>query len=260
MRQTTCRAAVMAAAVAATLGGTLAAQAAELATVVSSTPVIVSVMVPRQQCSDGQQLVQQRPSGAGALLGAIAGGVIGHNVGNGFGRAAATGIGAVTGAVVGDQVEAANSPVTEVPVRRCQTVSSYENRTVGYDVVYDYAGSRRTARLAQNPGGPGTQIAVDVNVSPSGGAVRSNRNGAPVPQANARRSAPMDDGAVGQLADSGAQTYYEDRRYAPAPVYYEPAPVYYQPAPAYYSPVVVAAPPVVWIGGSWGHRRHHRGW
>jgi uncharacterized protein YcfJ len=232
-QQATRRAAVVAAAVAATFGGSLAAHAAELATVVSSTPVIVSVLVPRQQCSDGQQLVQQRPSGAGALLGAIAGGVIGHNVGNGFGRAAATGIGAMTGAVVGDQVEAANSPVTEVPVRRCQTVSSYENRTVGYDVVYDYAGQRYSTRMARDPG---RQLAVNVQPAESGGGL----------------PAPLDAGQDGTPVPAYAAP--------PQTVYYAPAPqtVYYAPAP-YYSPYYVM--PAISFGfGYYGgyHRGHWR--
>ena len=151
-----------AAAVAALLGSGLvapAAHAAEYASVVSATPVTASVPVARQACSDEQRLVQQRPSGAGALIGAIAGGVIGNSVGGGFGRAAATGLGVVAGSVIGDQVEANTSPVTELPVRRCRTVSSYENRIVGYDVVYDYAGQRYSTRTARDPG---TQLAVSV--------------------------------------------------------------------------------------------------
>ena len=193
-----------------TLGAPLAAHAAEFATVVLSTPVTVSVSVPRQQCSEGQQLVQQRPSGAGAVIGAIAGGVIGHNLGNGFGRAAATGFGAVAGAVVGDQVEAANGPVTEVPVRRCQTVSSYENRVVGYDVVYEYAGQRYSTRMARDPG---RQLAVNVQPADSGGL-----------------PAPSDYGREGTPVPSNA---------APQTVYYAPLqPVYYAPPPVYVTPVI----------------------
>jgi uncharacterized protein YcfJ len=193
-----------------TLGVPLAVHATEFATVVSSTPVTVSVSVPRQQCSDGQQLVQQRPSGAGAVLGAIAGGVIGHNLGNGFGRAAATGFGAVAGAVVGDQVEAANSPVTEVPVRRCQTVGSYENRIVGYDVVYEYAGQRYSTRMTRDPG---RQLAV--NVQPADGS-----GGLPAPADYGREGTPVPSNAA-------PQTVY----YAPLqPVYYAPPPVYVTPA------------------------------
>jgi len=213
MRQTAHRTATLAAALATTFGAALVsstAQAADFATVVSSTPVTVAVPVPRQQCSDGQQLVQQRPSGAGALIGAIAGGVIGHNLGNGFGRAAATGVGAVAGAVVGDQVEAANSPVSEVPVRRCQTVSSYENRIVGYDVIYDYAGQRYSTRMARDPG---RQLAV--NVQPAEGSV------APAPADYGREGTPV------------------PSNQAPQPVYYAPLqPVYYEPPPVYVTPVI----------------------
>jgi hypothetical protein len=74
----------------------------------------------------------------------------------------ATGIGAVAGAAIGNGVEvnAANAyPPTAVPVQRCQTVSGYENRTIGYDVVYEYAGRRYTTRTARDPG---PEIEIDV--------------------------------------------------------------------------------------------------
>jgi len=221
MRHTIPRAAALTAAIAACA----AAHATEFANVVSSTPVTVSVAVPRQQCSDGQQLVQQRPSGAGAVLGAIAGGVIGHNVGNGFGRAAATGLGVVTGAIVGDQVEAANSPVAEVPVRRCQMVSSYENRVVGYDVIYEYAGQRYSTRTARDPG---RQLAVSVQPTETGSL-----------------PAPADDGRVGTPVPA----------YTAPPVYYTPAPqaVYYAPPPVYVAPVIGFG--FGYYGGYRGHWR-----
>jgi len=206
MRHNTYRRLALATALTAGLGGLTAARAAEFATVVSSTPVTASVPVARQVCSDGQQLVQQRPSGAGAVIGAIAGGVIGHNLGNGFGRAAATGFGAVAGAVVGDQVEAANSPISEVTVRRCQTVTTYENRTVGYDVMYDYAGQRYSTRMTRDPG---PQLAVDVQPADGGNLP------API--------APNVSPSV-----------------APQTIYYAPAPetVYYAPPPFYVTPVI----------------------
>ena len=203
-----------------------AAHAAEFATVVSSTPVTASVPVSRQVCNDGQQLVQSRPSGAGAVIGAIAGGVIGHNLGSGFGRAAATGVGAVAGAVIGDQVEADANPPTEVPVRRCQTVSTYENRVVGYDVMYDYAGQRYSTRMARDPG---QQLAVNVQPADAGGT------NLPAPA-------------------------YSD----PAPpqaVYYEPVPrgVYYAPVP----PALYLAPAIgfglgYYYGGYGGYRGRYR--
>src|SRR4051794_22009544 len=150
----------LAAAAAATLlGVSVDARAAEYAKVVSATPVTESVAVPRQECVNGEQLVQQPPSGAGALVGAIAGGVIGNQFGHGFGRAAATGIGAVTGSAIGNNVEANATPPAAVPVQRCRTVNGYENRIVGYDVVYEYHGQRYSTRLPQDPG---AQLAVDV--------------------------------------------------------------------------------------------------
>lgn len=237
---------VSAAAALATWG--VAAQAVEYGTVVSSTPVIGQSSVPQRECYDEQVAVPQRSGGGGgAIVGAVIGGIVGNSVGAGAGRAAATAIGAVTGAAIGDRAEANSQPPAVRNVQRCRTTTSYQENIIGYDVVYDYNGARRSARLAQNPGGPGTQIALDVSVAPSG-AGRAGRYGTPVPAAGSR------DGAVGQpVGQPVEQSYYEERR--PATVYSEPAPVYYAPYPA------VVAAPIIWIGGSWGYRHHyHRGW
>jgi uncharacterized protein YcfJ len=96
---------LVAAASAALLGATAMASAAEYANVVSATPVTNSVAVPRQDCVQGEQVVQPPPSGAGAVIGAIAGGVIGNQFGHGLGRAAMTGVGAAGGAIAGNNVE-----------------------------------------------------------------------------------------------------------------------------------------------------------
>lgn len=217
------------AALLAVLGVPLAAQAVEYATVVSSTPVTASVPVARQSCVEGQQLVQQRPTGAGSVIGAIAGGVIGNSIGGGFGRAAATGLGVVAGSVVGNSVEAANTPVTEVPVRRCQTVNAYETRVVGYDVMYDYAGQRYSTRMTRDPG---QQFAVSVQPA-DGGLPAPNEQSAPAPSITA------------------PQTVY----YAPPPVYYDPypQPVYYPAPPFYVAPVIGFG--FGYYGGYRGHGR-----
>ncbi|MBW8832074.1 MAG: hypothetical protein JF606_22190 [Burkholderiales bacterium] len=238
----------LAVAMSALCGSTLAA--VEYGTVVSSTPVIGQSTVPQRECYDEQVAVQQqRSSGGGAIVGAVIGAAVGNSVGAGVGRAAATALGAVAGAAVGDRAEANAQPPAVHTVQHCRTTSSYQDNIIGYDVVYDYAGARRQARLVQNPGGPGTQIALEVNVA---GSDRAGRSGTPVPPANLRRSAPVDDGAVGQPLYEAPQTYYEDRRYVTT--YIQPAPVYYTPYPA-----VVVGPPAIWIGGRWGYR-HHRGW
>ena len=204
----------------------LASHAAEYATVISATPVTTSVNVPRRVCSDDRQFVQPQASGAGAVIGAIAGGLLGNAVGgHGGARAAATGVGAVAGAAVGNSVEMNGYPPTEVPVRRCQTVSGYENRTVGYDVVYEYAGQRYTTRMDHDPG---REIAIDVR--PTGAAQPDRR--APV------------------YAESNPPVYEEA-----APVYYRAAPAYYAPPPAYYiAPAIGVGIGLGYWGGHWGHR------
>jgi uncharacterized protein YcfJ len=198
-----------AAAAAALLGTAGIASAAEYANVVSATPVNGSVPVPRQECVEGSQVVQQAPSGAGALVGAIVGGVVGHQFGGGFGQAAATGLGVVAGSAIGNQAEANANPATVVPVRSCRTVTRYENRVVGYDVVYEYNGQRYTTRTANDPG---PRLAIDVR--PSGSAPQTYADTAPVDADPAYAAAP-------------AAAYY-----APAPVYYGAAPYPYYVGPA----------------------------
>ena len=145
-----------------------AAQAAEFGQLVSSTPVLMQVAVPQQQCYDQPAQVQQAPSGAGALIGALVGGAVGSNLGSGFGRAASTAVGVVAGSVIGNNVEAANTPPVATTLRNCRTVSSVENRVVGYDVSYDYNGQRYTSRLAQPPAGD--RIELNVGVAMNSGA------------------------------------------------------------------------------------------
>jgi len=149
---------VLAAAAVAALGTSGVARAAEYARVVSARPVTESVSVPRQECVNSQQLVQQQPSGGGAVVGALVGGLLGNQFGHGFGRAAATGAGAVAGAAVGNSVEVGANPPVAVPTQQCRTVTGQENRVVAYDVVYEYHGQRYSTRLPEDPG---PRLAVD---------------------------------------------------------------------------------------------------
>src|SRR5205085_12103306 len=124
--------------------------ATEYGTVVSSTPVYGQMPVGGQVCAEEQVNAAPRTSGAGAIAGALIGGAVGNQIGSGVGRAAATGLGLVLGTAIGNQAEAhAAGPQTNT-VQRCRNVSRYEDRVVGYDVVYDYNGTQRTARLAQD--------------------------------------------------------------------------------------------------------------
>jgi uncharacterized protein YcfJ len=138
--------------------------------VISSTPVVQQVPVPRQVCSSEQVAVQQPRSGAGAAIGAIAGGIVGNAAGHGSG--AATVLGAMGGAIIGDRIEDA-PPVELRDVQRCGVQTVYENRTVGYDVEYEYGGKRYRTQL---PYDPGQTIALRVSPADLG------EPGAPPPQ------------------------------------------------------------------------------
>ena len=234
------------------LAGSGAYAAAEYGTVVSSTPVYGQVPASQRVCSDEVVTTAPRTTGAGAVAGALIGGVVGNQFGHGAGRAAATGLGLVLGSAIGNQAEASGAAPQATTVQRCQNVSRYEDRVVGYDVVYEYAGMQRTARMAQDPGVPGSRIAVDVAVNVAGGGApaRTSR-GMPVPPVGAQ---PAYGGEpVGVPADRAyeappARVVYATP--APNPYYYPaPAPAYVAPAPAYYG----YPSATVWIGGRW-HR------
>jgi uncharacterized protein YcfJ len=199
------------------------ALAADLARVLSATPVVQQVAVPRQVCSDQQVAVQQPKSGAGAVVGAIAGGALGGAAGgHGAGRAAATVLGAVGGAVLGDRIEGASEPELRI-IRQCSTQTLYENRTVAYNVVYEYAGKQYSTQL---PHDPGPTLALQIGPAAADNAAQ-------------RQSYPAD-----------------------IPVYDEPPPVVvtqpvypiYYPRPYYYPPVTLDLGFGYWGGGYRGHR------
>src|SRR4051812_48297030 len=99
-----------------------AAHADEFGRVISATPVIQQVSVPRQTCNM-QPVAQAQPSGGGAVLGAIVGGLLGNTIGHGSGRAVATGAGIIGGAAVGNNIEQNGRPQA---VQQCTTQTSYE--------------------------------------------------------------------------------------------------------------------------------------
>jgi uncharacterized protein YcfJ len=121
-----------------------------LARVITSTPVVNQVAVPRQVCNSQQVITQTPKTGGGAVLGAVAGGAVGNAIGNGGGRALATVIGLVGGAMVGDRVEGTSNQVQNV--QQCSTQTFYENRASHYNVVYEYQGTQYNVQMAQDPG------------------------------------------------------------------------------------------------------------
>lgn len=127
------------------------AAAQERGQVLSATPIVEQIPVPRQVCGNETVYTGPRTSGGGALLGAIAGGATGNAIGGGGGRAAATALGLIGGAFLGNQIEGNGRPQYQ-NVQRCGTETAYESRTTGYDVVYEYAGRRYTTRTQNDPG------------------------------------------------------------------------------------------------------------
>jgi len=84
-------------------------------------------------------------------MGAIAGGAVGNSMGQGSGRAAATMLGIFGGAILGDKIEGPGQ--TEVRnVQNCTQQMFYENRTMAYNVVYEFAGKQYTVQMPTDPG------------------------------------------------------------------------------------------------------------
>jgi uncharacterized protein YcfJ len=222
----------------ASVGTITGVSAQEVGRVISSTPVIQQVAVPRQVC-DQPMTVQPPSSGGGALVGALVGGLLGNTIGQGGGRLAATGVGAIAGAAVGDQVE--RRPYTYAPA--CTTQTTYENRTIGYDVQYEYAGRQYSTRL---PYDPGQTIRLQVSPAPDTAA-----QGVPPPVSQA--APPVTQAApptyqtappVYQAAPAPQEPQGVILREVPAyPAYSYGPPAYYYPAPYpaypryYYPPV-----------------------
>ena len=127
------------------------AQSQEMARVLSSTPVVTQVSVPKQVCSETHVITAAPKSGAGAVMGAIAGGAIGNNIGGGSGRALATAAGVIGGAIFGDSIEGAPPPVAR-QVTSCTNQISVENRVTAYNVLYEYGGKQYSSQLPNDPG------------------------------------------------------------------------------------------------------------
>ena len=215
--------------------------------VISATPVVQQVQVPRTVCNNQPVAVQQPRSGAGAVIGAIAGGLLGNAIGHGTGRAVATGVGLVGGAAFGDQIEGGGAAGMQ-NMQACTTQTFYENRTVGYNVAYEFGGRQYTVQMPNDPG-----PTIRLQVSPAGASAPS---GAYPVASGEVMSAPAGTVSVPGFV-AGATTVYP--AYAPAyaaPVY----PAYY-PAYSYYPPIGISRGfgfSSGWGGHHHGHRGHGR--
>ena len=185
------------------LAGATAASAADImARVISSTPVVQQVAVPRQVCNIQQVVTPATKSGGGALLGAVAGGAAGNAIGNGGGRAVATMLGVFGGALLGDNIEGPGRQQVQ-NVQQCGTQTYYENRPSHYNVVYEYQSTQYSTQMASDPG----QF-VRLQISPVGGLI--------APPQPAFQGQPYQ-----QPYQQQQQQYYPQ----PPQTYFQPAPV-----------------------------------
>jgi uncharacterized protein YcfJ len=210
-----------------------------LARVVSSTPVVQQVAVPRQVCNHQAYVTQAPRSGAGALMGALAGGAAGNAIGDGGGRAAATMLGLFGGAILGDRIEGGGNQIQNV--QQCTTQTFYENRASHYNVVYEYQGTQYNAQMQNDPG-----LYVRLQVTPVGAM-------SPAPQ------------TFQSALPQQPQAYYPSTPVQPAyvqPMVATPAyPVYY-PQP-YYAPAYAPIFPPIGLSLNFGYSRGyggHRHW
>lgn len=219
--------------------GALGAGAQEVGRVISSTPIIQQVAVPRTYCNQPTYTAPAPTSGAGGLMGAIAGGALGSTIGHGSGTAAAVILGVAGGALLGDRIEQGGQQPQ--PTQVCGSETTYENRTAGYNVTYEYAGRQYTTQMPYDPG-PTVQLQVS-----------------PITQGPAT-TGPTTIGTVvtAPPVQQGAPVYVQ----APVPVVYQAYPAYpaYSAYPAYPYPVYRPYWPVgVSLGFSFhGGHRHYR--
>jgi len=215
--------------------------------VISSTPVIQQVAVPRQVCNNQPMVVQQPNSGAGAAIGAIAGGLLGNQIGHGNGRAAATVVGAIGGAGVGNSIEASGNSAVQ-NMQQCSTQTFYENRTVGYNVTYEYGGREHTVQLPQDPG-----PTIRLDLTPMAGTDQPPVADAPVSRDPGAAVGVIVGSRPAQPVMSAPPVAYTTYPAYPAyPAYAYPAYPAYYARPYYYPPIGLSLN----LGFSSGH--HHR--
>jgi len=207
------------------------ANADEVGRVISRTPIQQQVPVTHQVCGVQQVVTPAPRSGAGAALGAIAGGAIGNTLGGGGGRAVATMVGLMGGAVLGDQLEG-NGASQVSNVQQCSNQTAYENRTVAWNVVYEYAGQQYTVQMPNDPG-----PTVRLQVTPVGSTTTA-------------AAPPVYTQQPTYVQQTYAQPVYAQPVYVAAPY-----PGYY--ASPYYAPVGVSLN-LGYNYGYGGHRGHWR--
>jgi uncharacterized protein YcfJ len=79
------------------------------------------------------------------------------------------------GAIMGDKVEGGGAPEVR-NVQSCSQQMFYENRTMAYNVVYEFAGKQYTVQMPQDPG-----PTVRLQITPMAPAANTNYGNVPPP-------------------------------------------------------------------------------
>ena len=225
-------------------GVAASAFAQEQGRVLSVTPVVQQVAVPRQVCSTEQATVSTGKSGAGAVMGALAGGGLGNAAGQGNGKAALTVLGLVGGAIIGNNIEGGGTQVQNV--QRCSTQTFYESRPTAYNVVYEFNGKQYSVQMPNDPG-----PTVQLQVTPVG-------VGAPPPQTYSQPQ--MQPAPIMQPPVYAPQSYAAPPVWSSTVVYATPAVVYAAPQVYYARPYYPPFSTSINIGysrGWYGGPHHH---
>lgn len=151
----------------------------DVARVISVTEKTERVNTPREECtSETVNTTTTTPAPAasgdrdlaGAVIGGLAGAIIGSQVGKGNGKAAGAAVGAATGAIVGDRISnrdgsGGGSVTTTTPhtIQRCRMIDSWQTRSLGFEVTYQYRGKSFTEVL---PFSPGSNLRLRVLLTP----------------------------------------------------------------------------------------------
>ena len=141
--------------------GAHAASHYERARVIDVIPVYKTVRyaMPVEDCrAQTVRLPQYGVSGTAPIVGAVIGGAVGNAVGHKKrNKQVGALIGAVLGATIGNDIANASPDRSHARYGTrhvCDTFTEYrtEDRLVGYDVSYEYAGQTYTARMKRRPG------------------------------------------------------------------------------------------------------------
>lgn len=213
------------------------ASAQEFGNVISSTPVIQQVSVPRTVCQPVAPS-QVTTTGGGAVIGGLTGAGVGSMIGQGSGNAAAIAAGTIIGAIVGNNTEAQNQRYAQT-VPQCFTQNVAENRTVGYDVVYEYRGQQYSARMPYDPGRSVQLQMSTVAQAPVQQPQAASSEGGVVVAPPVQQAAPVAQAAQPAVVQGQPQVVYQGQpqvvypQQQPQVVYQQPTPVVVQQYPVY---------------------------